>query len=849
MKKTFSPHPKHILSAIGLAIATLAGTALAQSAPPPDSDTTQANTGIGLDTVVVTGTSEKKRKFQTPYAISTMNAAAIQDLAPHSAVDALRAVPGVNVENSGGEGGGENVVIRGLPFSGFRLMDMQEDGLPLFESNFERQLQIDELFRVDLNTKRVELVRGGTAPIFSNNASGGVVNFITNHGTDTPLREVKLSAGSNKLKRADFEISGPATEDLLYSFSGFYRQSDGARNPGYANANDGGQIKIGGTYRGENGTIFADLKLLNDKAAFYSAIPLIDTRNGNSLSGLISPSTGTLLSNSYRNVSFLAGNGAGGVQTINQDLADGIHPNIQSLTMGGDFDLSNGWSLSDKARYSTGSVLFNTILNGAPTDASTYLNGNRAAATKAFSGTSSLRYVTAGTNNVFNPSSTAGLVMVNTWSSTQSDITYFVNDLRLNKVFNDAQWGKHELTFGLSLSRFDLAQAQLGNGLLTSVQNSPNALDIQALDASGNVLGTVTQNGFAQYGSGDLIGNVKGTAIAPYFTENWWITKDWQADIGVRAETRKEDGNRGVIGAITNAGSGPIAARSVNGLTGYVPYSQSLSGTAWTIGTSNQFSPTLNGFARYTSAYSLPRLSDAWTNINNGVAGTLPDGSPVPTTKIHQSEIGVKTRQGPVELAAIGFWSKFEKLNSSTYVADAKGILSSQPLLINTTTVGLEFEGAWHASKHFDLGGSLTLQSPKIDSATTFNSAYSGSNLNDKVIPRVPQTTLTLQPAYVFEGGAGPARVYANINTVSKRYQDFVNTSVLQPYTTLDVGLHLPLSKTVTLDLQGTNLTDSTGLTEGNARAPANNTLVEADATTGRPIFGRAFTMSLTAKF
>jgi hypothetical protein len=438
--------------------------------------------------------------------------------------------------------------------------------------------------------------------------------------------------------------------------------------------------------------------------------------------------------------------------------------------------------------------------------------------------------------------------MGNTWSSTQSDISYFVNDLRLNKVFNDAQWGKHELTFGVSLSHFDLAQVVLNNGLLTSVQNNPVALDIQALDASGNVIGAVTQNGFTGYATG-LGGNVTGTAVAPYITENWWITKDWQADIGLRAETRKEDGNRGVTGTITNASSGPIAARSINGLTSYLPYSQSLSGTAWTIGTSNQFSPSLNGFARYSSSYSLPRLSDAWTNVKNGVAGTLADGSPVTTTKTQQSELGVKMREGSVELAAIGFWSKFTKFNVSSFVSDANGNLSSQALYLDTTTVGLEFEGAWHASKHFDLAGSLTLQRPRIDGGTTFDPAYKDTVLNNKVIPRAAETTFTLQPAYVFDGGAGPARLYANINSVSKRYQDFVNTGVLPPYATLDLGLHLPLSKTLVFDLQGSNLTGSTGLTEGNARGAVSNALVEADATTGRPIFDRAFTVTLTAKW
>lgn len=141
--------------------------------------------GLELEEIVVTATPTPTTKLTAPYAISTLSSEELQDKPPRSLVDALKSVPGVSVENSGGEAGGENVVIRGLPWSGFRLLDVLEDGLPLFESNYERELQIDELYRVDLGTERVELVRGGTAPIFSNNASGGAVDFITNHGTTT----------------------------------------------------------------------------------------------------------------------------------------------------------------------------------------------------------------------------------------------------------------------------------------------------------------------------------------------------------------------------------------------------------------------------------------------------------------------------------------------------------------------------------------------------------------------------------------------------------------------------------------------------------------------------------------
>ena len=805
-----------------------------------------ADSAAPLEQVVVTGTAGRKQKFATPYAISTIGDDEIQRQQPRSVVDLLKSVPGVKVENSGGQGGGENVVVRGLPFSGFRLMDMLEDGLPLFESNYERQLQIDELYRLDLGTEGAEIVRGGTAPIYSNNAAGGVVNFLSNYGSENPQRTLKLSLGQQRQQRLDVLSSGPLNDRVLYSVSGFYRQGDGLRDPGFPRADQGGQLRLGATYRldGGLGKLFGGIKILNDHNIFYSSIPLLDARNGNSLDGLIDPHRGTLDSASFRHVQFPVLDGQGGSRLVTRDLADGIHPDIVSLTLGGDINLADGWKLSDRARYVRGDVGFDALLNGAPTDANALLQSNLAAARKAFPGTVQLRYVLAGTSQVFDPAATAGLTMANTWSSTRSHLSDAINDLRLSKTFA----GAHDVLLGVSLSRYSLAQQQIGNTIITNVKHNPDALDIQAFDAGGQVTGLVTENGFSTYGSGDLIGQVHGLASAFYAAENWHISPDWQADIGLRREARQETGARGVIGKQNIASSGPLAAQTVTGLTGYVPYSHTLSGTAWTAGTLYQLSRPLNVFVRYTSAYSLPRLSDYWTNINGGVAGTMPNGQPVPVVPVRQAELGTKLLLPQLQLALTGFYSNFKQLNTSTYVADAAGVLSNQALLINTTTRGVELEGVWRPARAFELGGAVTLQRPVIDGGETFNSLAAGSIVG-KQIPRVPKYMATLNPAYLFTHEGQRGRLYASFGVVGAGYQDFPNASVLPAYHTVDIGLQYPLTASIDLQCGVTNLSNSAGLTEGNARAPAGNVLAVGNASTGRPLFGRNATASLTFRW
>jgi hypothetical protein len=71
----------------------------------------------------------------------------------------------------------------------------------------------------------------------------------------------------------------------------------------------------------------------------------------------------------------------------------------------------------------------------------------------------------------------------------------------------------------------------------------------------------------------------------------------------------------------------------------------------------------------------------------------------------------------------------------------------------------------------------------------------------------------------------------------------------LPAYTTLDLGVSGQLNQTLSFDLALTNVTNSAGLTEGNARAPVGNAFVPSDATVGRPIFGRGFLASVSAQW
>jgi iron complex outermembrane recepter protein len=797
------------------------------------------NNVFALNEVVVTGTVGATDKFTAPYSVSTLKEEAILDRAPRDLVDVMRGQPGINAENSGGSGGDENIEIRGLPFVGFRLFDVLEDGLPLYESNYERFLNIDELYRGDLMTQRAEIERGGTAPIYSDNASGGVVNFVTRHGTSTPEGAVQVEGGSDGLLKFSAYESGPITDQLLVAIGGSYRRDDGLRDQGFTPADDGGQIQLGATYLLDRGKLFADVKYLDDRSIIYTDIPLTNPLTGASLSGLINPNTGTLTSSAFQNITFRTLNGTPGGAILSSNLQNGIHPQVTTATLGGEYDVGAGWTVSDRVRFTGGQIPLDGIFNGAPTSASSELSSYLSKAQAAFPGTTSLAYTVLGSGAAFNPASTQGLVIANTYDAIRTQINFTVNDFNAKKTF-DLGSVKNDVTGGLYTSYYTYSHSEYQMGILNDVKNNPDGLNIVALGGAGNVLGSVTENGILTYGSG-ADGSLHGTAIAPYAADTLHITPAWQVDAGIRFESREQSGFEGVTGTQNVDPTGPLAARAVTGVVSSKPLSEDLHGTNYTVGTAYDFSSDWNGFVRFTRAYSMPQF----TTIITGAL--LPNGQPIPVSTINQAEGGLKFRTSTFQTAITAFYSHFNQLSASTQVVDpTTGAVTTSNILLNSTTIGVEGEADWRPVRFFDLSGTYTVQRPKIDNVTTLTGSSAEASAND-TIPRVPTWSFSLEPAYIFAVGNWHGRAFADIFSIGKRYEDFSNLSILPSYTTLDLGITASPTDRIELRFLVTNVTDSAGLTEGNARAAgiaAPGTLV-SDATTGRPIFGRQFSGSL----
>src|SRR6476660_863076 len=130
--------------------------------------------------VVVTATGLAQSTDETAKSVDTLDSADLAKNAEFSVTEALRSVPGMRVQTLGGPGSFTRIVTRGLrpqdtaiTVDGLRFRDAattQGDATPFLQD------------LVLLGTERIEVLRGTGSSVFGSNATGGVVNLVTDTG-------------------------------------------------------------------------------------------------------------------------------------------------------------------------------------------------------------------------------------------------------------------------------------------------------------------------------------------------------------------------------------------------------------------------------------------------------------------------------------------------------------------------------------------------------------------------------------------------------------------------------------------------------------------------------------------
>ena len=240
--------------AMGVGVAAAGGVEAQTVAKPKPAATSKADDKASDqgEVVIVTGVmaKTKARKANASYSVLTQDD--MSKFTPISADDMLRDLPGTVVETNDGVARNE-VFTRGMTAgtgsntSGYFWVTILEDGLPVAINKFGGY-QDGYFYRADINTDRVESVRGGSSATGVTTAIGATFNYLS--GKIRPGASIQTRFG---WEGEDSHLSWKQVDtyygwlnkagDFGFSVNGFLRTSNGQVNPGY-NLNEGGQFKL-----------------------------------------------------------------------------------------------------------------------------------------------------------------------------------------------------------------------------------------------------------------------------------------------------------------------------------------------------------------------------------------------------------------------------------------------------------------------------------------------------------------------------------------------------------------------------------------------------------------------------
>lgn len=788
-----------------------------------------------LDTIVVTGAARAQRRFDASYAVNSLTAEDVQKLAPKSYADLLANVPGIHVESTGGEV--QNITrLRGIPTDRGYII-FQQDGLPLFHEIDGHFFNSGEgMHRFDIMNQRVEVVRGGPAPIY---ASGGaaIVNNILAEGSEQTRGGTQLTLGDTGLYRAEAFQSGALSQKTYYAVGGFVRHHDGYRDNGFAN-DKGGQLRANLKRDLDDGWVKVSATLVDDHNVFYLPIPVADPRNPSvSLDPYLDYFTGTMNSPSLRNVTLKYLDSAGTLQSLHRDLADGRHMRFQNIGLQYQNDATD-WSVSFKSGYTQGKLSFDALYSTTnPVDGNVFASSYLDRARTAFgAGVASMGYALAGTNGAtaYDPYSASGLVISAQYRAIESEFYSAQADLSTTRRF-DTGSGAHDVNLGVYTSFYGTTAFTAYQDMLLEVAGKPRTLDLVAYSAVGTPLGYVTDDGVLRYTTTLNAGEVDAKMLAIYANDTWDVTERLKLDAGVRHEKYDYDGYAEQTQGADLGDAATLADNTTqrfNGGTQTRNLEPSI--TNWTVGVNYDFMTNFGTYGRASHVEIAPQSSLA-RSINPTII----------ETKLDQYELGVKGSFGRSYLYLTGFYTQFDPLNASFVAFNPSTGRNDQsvPFIGTAVSKGIELDGLFGPVDWFWLAGSVTLSDPQYEDLQ--NSAGADpSAVNGNQIVREPKLYGNIRPTFSFAAGDSQIEAYLRYDFVGKSYVDLFNQTALPSYQTLGFGVSWKRGSWGA-QLVGDNLTDEKGLTEGNTRTDALAGQGSTEAIYGRPLFGRNFRLML----
>ncbi len=795
----------------------------------------ESDAGTQEDQIIVTGVAgtKGKNKIDTSISVSSVSLDDILDVAPRNLAEIYRNLPGIRSESSSG-GGNSNVAVRGLPLStgGAKFLQTQEDGLPVLLFGDFDFAPADGYYKADSTLERVESVRGGTASTLTTNGAGGIINLIGKTGR----REggsVSFSTGVDfRDYRTDLEYGGSLSEDMYFHVGGHFQQGGDYRDSGFDTVS-GGQFRGTLTKEFENGYVRVTGKWLDKKDAAYfpQAISIVGNSVGDGVPGL-SANSESLQSSFTR-----FGRDVDGENTVNNfDLADGIQAKVKAIGAEISFDIGNGVTFSNKARYQDISGKFNGVfthnVNGfenrfGTASGATIFNGGNAG-----SAVSDASLVAITGNNL--------VTEVAYFNTDIDDMSNFANELKLSKTFELTN-SRLDVTAGYFFMNQNFKQDWHWNAYLTTTQNEAALIDVPGLTDNG-VLGF--NRAFGWNGNNRNY-DLEYQATAPFAALSWSNDR-LTLDGSIRFDNMRQRGNRfeAVGGAFDVDGDGiidpPEADVSLATNTVGATANFEVTNTAYSVGANFLVSDGFAVFARVSSGASFNGERQLGNSQVTG-GGLIPGGEDTYVDVADQYEVGLKWQDaelggGDLDFYVTGFYTETEESNTN----------------LTAGGVAARIENAYE-SKGIELEAIYTLGGFNLNATATWTDAeIANSTSAPATIGNTPQRQAdliwTVTPSYNWND---QFRFGASFVGTTDSFSDFANTLTQDGYMTTHLFATYTFMENLELSFNINNLFDVTGITESlnDGRIFDTNGDGINDTTIGRSILGRTSTASIRYRF
>jgi iron complex outermembrane recepter protein len=749
---------------------------------------------LQLQTMVVTGTQTPRVNLDASVAVTTLTASEITAAAPRSTTEMLRYVPGfTRIESSGGEVN-ENISMRGI--LGVEYVAFLEDGLPVFPTMHTFFMNADNLFRFDNNIERMEVVRGGSSPLFGSNTPGAIVNFINKSGGDVFGGTMTATAATMGLARYDLNMNGPFGDDWRFNVGGFYRYDHGVRDPGYPGI-AGGQLKASVTRMLDNGYVRLSVKHLNDRNQFILDLPFTNATDPQFVPGLSDYVSMNTPEGLDQRVPTPAGD-------LTLPLDNGLRTVATWLTATVSFDLSEQWHLENYAQVMRNAQQWNALLPFNVFPAADYITAKPGDGGLGLpAGTTGQYFFTNHDDAAGNPlpfDTPNGLVSPGGEWHIDKPLSAVQDQLSLRRSF-----GKSSLNFGAYLANYSQDNHWNFTNILMDVRNNPRFLDLVVTGPGG--VDSVTKNGFRNYLDNYVNGHGYASVISGVIGSELQLTQRLRADLGFRGEynnfvqaaekTSRVDLDGDSTTTFDNEAFG-------NGSFNH--FSRGISDWSASVGLNYRLSERFSLYGTGNRGYKMPAL-DEFLQASAQQQVDLFD-----SREVQSVEGGVKFASRGVGVTVNGFWTKLKNVVSQGAVVDS--ITGATTWIIvpgaETKSYGAEVEAFISPLNWLQIVGNTTLLKAELGAGA---GADIGSRLNG-----VP-TSLGNLAVLVMPQRAAGLSLKADWHYVADRPVNLATGISLPAYNYFNFGAGFVIPNTGTrVNVDLLNAFQSKGLEEGNPR-------------------------------